>query len=262
MLKKLKQILGKEQETNRPNPEDAYAPKFPANPNFVTEPHRIKKLLQDIENTSPLCTVTFDGIKEEFSSSVLSINPLENQLILDELIPEQGNALLQRKQSLKLSTYCHGIHLAFKLDKIQAASSQGMAYYKADFPSRIYYPQRRKAPRIEITAIHIPFAGIASKNNISIGGSIFDISRSGLGIKLPDNRARIQRGDIIKKCRITIDDYDMEFDFVVRFAKRAGPNATQTNIGGHFENLSGKSQNKLSYFIASLERQEIRKQKA
>lgn len=263
MLKTLKKLLGAEQNNTQSDKEAIYRPNLPTNPNFVTEPHKIAKLLQDIEATSPLCTITFEGLKEEFSSSILTVNSLENQLILDELLPDRGNAILHRTKSLKLSTHFNGIHLAFKLDNIRQGSSQGMAYYKAGFPERIYYPQRRKAPRIEITSIYIPFAGIASKNNISIGGSVFDISRSGIGIKLPDNRSRIQRGDVIKKCSITLeDDYCLEFDLAVRFVKRAGAGNPQTNIGGHFENLSSKSQNKLSYFIASLERQEIRKQKA
>lgn len=262
MLKTLKKLLGTEKNTVRSEAEAIYHPKLPSNPNFVTEPHKIAKLLQDIEATSPLCTITFDGMKEEFSSSILTVNTLENQLILDELLPAQGNTILQRKKSLKLSTHFNGIHLAFKLGNVKTGSSQGMAYYKADFPNRIYYPQRRKAPRIEITTIYIPFTGIASKNNISIGGSVFDISRSGIGIKLPDNRSRIQRGDVIKKCNITLDDYTLEFDLAVRFVKRIGAGNPQTNIGGNFENLSTKSQNKLSYFLASLERQEIRKQKS
>ncbi len=261
MLGTLKNLFGKEKNNEKSDSEDGYEPRLPSNPNFLTDPYKISKLLQDIESVAPLCTITFEGCQEEFSSSILEIKTNTQQIILDELIPEHGNELLHTQKPLKLSTYYNGIHLAFKLNKIQIGSSRGIAYYKADFPQRIYYPQRRKAPRLEISSINIPFSGISGKNNSSIGGTVFDLSRTGIGIYLPDNRSRIQRGDTIKKCRIVLDEYRMEFDMAVRFVKKGSTNSVQTIIGGYFENLSNKSQNKLSFFVATLEREEIRKQK-
>ncbi|WP_305906576.1 flagellar regulator YcgR PilZN domain-containing protein [Methylomarinum sp. Ch1-1] len=262
MLRTLKSLFRKKQNANRFSSEEQYQPKSSSNPNFLTEPCKITRLLKDIESTAPLCTITLDGSSEEFSSSILDIKTGENKIILDELLPEYGNNLLHHKRSLKLSTYCNGIHLAFKLEKIQFGSSNGLTYYKARFPERIYYPQRRKAPRLEIITIKIPFTGIASKNNTSLGGHVFDLSRTGIGINLPDNRSRIQRGDRIKKCSIVVEGYRVDFDLTVRFVKKGGSSRTQTTFGGYFENLSTKSQNKLSYFITALEREEIRKQKA
>ncbi len=232
-----------------------------SNPNFLTAPHKITKLLQDIEKASPLCTIVIDDSKEEFSSSILNIQTAKKLILLDELTPQHGNKLVREKKTIKLSTYFNGIHLAFKLNKIQFGSAQGIVYYKADFPERIYYPQRRKSHRIEIKSLRIPFSGIANKNDASIGGHVFDLSRGGIGIKLSDSRVRLQRGDILKNCRFTLDDYCMEFDLIVRFAKRIGSTDPQTIIGGYFENTPPKSLNKLSYFITALEREEIRKQK-
>jgi hypothetical protein len=54
----------------------------------------------------------------------------------------------------------------------------------------------------------------------------------------------------------------MDFDLSVRFVKPVSAASAKVQIGGLFENLSAKSQSKLSYFITSLERVEIRKQKA
>jgi len=202
-----------------------------------------------------------DGSEEEFSSSILDIQTAKKSILLDELTPQHGNKLICKKKTIKLSTYFNGIHLAFKLNKIQFGSTHGIVYYKADFPERIYYPQRRKSHRIEIKSLRISFSGIANKNDASIGGYLFDLSRGGIGIKLQDNRTRLQRVDYLKNCRFTLDDHCMEFDLIVRFAKRISPTNPQTIIGGYFENTPPRSQNKLSYFITALEREEIRKQK-
>lgn len=232
------------------------------NPNFLTDPEKIVKLLGEIENSSPLCTIQIEGSGEEYSSSILGIKAEKNAIILDELIPKEGNTALQSQKALKLSTFHKGIHLSFSLTNIETGHSRGITYYKALIPERIYYPQRRRSPRIEISSIDIPFNGVAQRTGISVGGYLFDLSRGGAGIQVPVNRARVQRGDKIKNCQISFEDYVMDFEFSVRFVKPITVGSSKVQIGGFFENLSPKSQAKLSYFITSLERVEIRKQKA
>ncbi|WP_446809881.1 flagellar brake protein [Methylomonas sp. 2BW1-5-20] len=214
----------------------------------------------DIENSSPLCTVQVEG--EDFSSSILAVKLDKKTIILDELMPKHGNDLLLLSRLLKLSTFHKGIHLSFNLTDIEVGHSRGINYYKAPLPERVFYPQRRRTPRLEISSIDIPFSGVVQRTGISVGGSLFDLSRGGAGITVPVNRARVQRGDTIKNCQITFEDYVMDFDLSVRFVKPVSAASAKVQIGGLFENLSAKSQSKLSYFITSLERVEIRKQKA
>lgn len=231
------------------------------NPSFVTDPEKILKLLGEIEAGTPLCTVQIAGSNNEYSSSILGVKVDKNAILLDELVPTEGNIELQRSKALKLSAFHKGIHLSFNLANLETGHSRGITYYKAAIPDRVYYPQRRKSPRIEISAINIQFNGIAQRTGISVGGYLFDLSRGGAGIDVSVNRARIQRGDKIKNCQISFEDYVMDFDFNVRFVKPFAPGSSKVQVGGLFENLSVKSQSKLSYFITSLERLEIRKQK-
>lgn len=261
MFEKLKTLFSK-QEDNSSAIEEFYGLSPYENPNFITEPEKIANLLTEIEIGSPLCTVKVDGSDEEFSSSILGVKVDKDLIVLDELIPKEGNDLVRERKSVKLSTFHKGIHLSFSLADVEAGASRGISYYKARLPDRIYYPQRRRSPRIEISSIDIGFSGVSERTGISVNGYLFDLSRGGAGVDLSVNRARIQRGDRIKNCRISFEDYQMEFDFSVRFVRPASPSTGKIQIGGFFENLSSKSQSKLSYFIASLERVEIRKQKA
>jgi len=240
---------------------DLYDPEPSSNPNFLTDQRKIQTLLKEIEEASPLCTIIIEGTTEQFSSSLLDIQLESNQIILDELLPKHGNALLLANTNLKLSTIYNGIRLAFKLSDIQPGCSRGIAYYKSAIPDRIYYPQRRVSPRIQITTLNILFSGVSGRTKATIGGSIFDLSRNGIGISSPNNIARIQRGDSIKNCRISLDDQAINFDLIVRFVKTSSKGAGKTLIGGHFENLSSKGRNKLERFITSLEREEIRNRK-
>ncbi len=260
MLSKLKSLFSKGETIQLEESEDDLSP-F-ENPNFITNTDRIINLLCEIEVSSPLCTIQIDNAPEEYNSSILGIKPDKNLIILDELTPDEGNTYLQNTKSLKLSTYHKGIHLSFHLSEIELGYSRGITYYKASLPQRIFYPQRRHSPRIEISSIDIAFSGVSERTGISVNGYLFDLSRGGAGIDLPVNRARIQRGDRIKNCQIIFDDYEMNFDLSVRFVKQPSPTTSKMQIGGFFENVSNKSQSKLSYFITSLERVEIRKQKA
>lgn len=260
MFDKLKSLFSKE-EVDPSNEEDDDL-SFLENPNFITDQLKILNLLAEIEASSPLCTIKIENVEQEYNSSVLGIKIDKNIIVLDELVPQEGNIKLQNAKSLKLSTFHKGIHLSFGLSNIEIGHSRGITYYKAPLPKRIFYPQRRRAPRIEISSIDIAFSGVSERTGLSTSGYLFDLSRGGAGIELLQNRARIQRGDTIKNCQIVFEDYVMDFNFSVRFVKQPTPNSTKVQIGGLFENISNKSQSKLSYFITSLERVEIRKQKA
>ncbi len=229
------------------------------NPNFLTDLYRINKLLLNLVEHPQLCTVTFEDKKQSFSTSILEINPETKTIILDEMHPAQGNDLLKQQTKGKLSTHLDGIHLAFILEQPSEFNYQGIKAYRIKYPKRIYYPQRRNSPRVRIKSLHIPFAGICHRNQASAGGVVYDLSRTGAGLTLTNNHARIQRGDRIKNCHIHIDDHRLHFDLNIGFAKK--DRHGKTNIGGFFENLSNRDQNKLSTFVAQLERKHIRTNK-
>jgi len=231
-----------------------------SNPNFLTDQKKIQSLLKEIEQASPLCTITFEGSTEKFSSSILDIQLDNKQIILDELLPAHGNSLLKKTTKLKLSTLHKGIHLAFKLEHMTSGSSRGITYYKTEIPDRVFYPQRRTSPRIQITSMSIPFSGISERTQVSIGGLVYDLSRGGVGVSCPNNIARFQRGDLLKNCRITIDDQTINFDLAVRFVKTSS-GTRKTLVGGYFENIPSKSKNKIERFVAAIEREEIRNRK-
>ncbi len=263
MLSTLKQLLVKDQDDIlEDRQEEEYIPKRPENPNFITGPAEIEKLLKNIEQNAQLCTITFADNTDEFSSSILDVKVKEKCIYLDALSPERGNLLLENSKHVKLSTYLKGIHLAFKLTISDIYSAQGLAYYKASYPERIFYPQRRKSLRIKLTVSNVPFSGRISKNDASVRGSVYDISRNGIGIQLNSANTRVMRGDMIKGCSILLEGYRMEFDLQVRFTKRSQHGAQPALIVGTIEKLSNESQKELARFLISLERKEIRKKKS
>jgi c-di-GMP-binding flagellar brake protein YcgR len=232
------------------------------NPHFLYDYEKILKILGDIEANSPLCSVQLDHSRQQFSTSILSIDLEKQQIMLDELMPKEGNAELEKDKHLKLSAYHRGIHMSFNLDHVEIGVSRGIKYYKAAIPDEIYYPQRRKAPRIDISHSELQFNGISQRTGVPVSGYLFDLSRGGAGVNLPFNRAKILRGDHLTHCQIRFEDYVMDFEFDVRFVKPLYAGHSKLQVGGLFLKLSSKSQTRLSHFITSLEREEIRRLKA
>lgn len=257
MLETLKKIFIKP-ETQKDSVTEFYELESTTNPYFITHSDKINRLLRDIEETSPLCTVNIEGTSEEFSSSILDVQIENQKIILDELSPKHGNKLLVKRNNLKLSTYYNGINLAFRLSKMKVGSSCGIPYYKTAIPDRIYYPQQRTSPRIQISSLNIPFSGVSSKTKRSVSGQLVDLSRGGIGISIYNNRTRLERGDSIFHCHMTLDDFTIKFELTVGYIKTGKSKTSKTYLGGYFDGLPTKSLHKLEYFITSLEREKIR----
>jgi c-di-GMP-binding flagellar brake protein YcgR len=233
------------------------------NPNFVTEPVKILQILKAIESDSGFCTIELNNSDQTYNSHIIDVQEHKKIIILDELMPNSGNQLLQQSKQLKLTTYLNNIHLSIALTGLTAGHTQGMGYYKAPFPQRIYYPQRRKSPRITLTTHKMTFQGTSNRTNFSVGGTVVDISRHGIGIIIDNSIARIQRGDQLSHCILTLPDYSkIHFDLVVRFSKPYSNSRTKLIIGGHYSEIkSSKEQKQLEHFFAFAERSEIRRQK-
>ncbi len=232
------------------------------NPSFIIELDRIHKILAEVETYTPLCTIQIKGFEEKYNSTILGVEPESNVILIDELVPKEGNLKLKDADEIKLSAFHKGIHLSFTINRIETGISRGITFYKATIPSRMYYPQRRKGLRVEIRKSNVQFYGTSERTGAPVSGGVFDLSRGGAGINLPTNRARVMRGDRLVNCQISIEDYLMNFDFDVRFVRPLGGGSSNVQIGGVFSSLTSKSQSKLSHFITSLERLEIRRQKS
>lgn len=230
--------------------------------NFLTDPDRINSLLNEIQKTSLLCTLYIEGSKEVFSTSLIKNSLESNQLIFEELSPKSGNDLLMiKKNKVKLTTSINRVQISFLLTNIKRYRTDGITYNKAKKPKRIYYPQRRSAPRVLLDNKNIPFFGTLTTTNTPFAGFVFDISREGIGLEISNPTIPLEKGDSMKNCRITIDNYTIHFDLTICLVNPLHKIPGTIQIGTHIKNVPPKDQNRLEHFITSLERKEIRNRK-
>jgi len=234
----------------------------PGNPNFIKDPQKIIKLLQQIIESPPLCSVTVRNLNKTFFTSILEIQPENQLIIIDELTPASGNNLLNQHGELKLFTFINGLHLTFRLNGVTREQSGNQIVYKALLPETIYYPQRRSSPRIKADLTAIDFQGTSRDSGLLIKGIVSDLSRTGLCITLAKSGNDILYGDKLTNCLMLLPDGStFSFDLSVRSIRKHGRSDLQKQIGGHFNGLSPQNQHKLDRTICALERQQIRKRK-
>jgi c-di-GMP-binding flagellar brake protein YcgR len=232
------------------------------NPNFITDPQKISRLLQQIIESPPLCTVSIRNFNKTFFTSILEIQKEKGLVIFDELTPVSGNNLLSQCDVVRLSTFINGVHLTFDLKQITRDQAFNQIVYKALLPETIYYPQRRSSPRIQTDPATIDFQGISRDTGMLIKGYVLDISRTGLCVAFSKNGSNILSGDKLSSCLIQLPgESTFSFDLSVRSIRKVSPSSLQKQIGGFFNGLSPQNQNKLDRSICALERLQIRKRK-
>jgi c-di-GMP-binding flagellar brake protein YcgR len=232
------------------------------NPSFIVEPEKIIKLLQQVIESPPLCTVSLPNCNTTFFTSILEVQQEKSLVLFDRLTPQSGNHLLSQLGALKISTYINGVHLSFQLKGVIQDHSINPVVYKAHLPDSIYYPQRRSSPRIEIDINAINFQGTSRDTGLLIKGYVLDISRTGLCVDISKIGNNILSGDKLSNCLIQLPDKNtLEFDLSLRSIRKSMFNSSQRQIGGFFNGLSMQKQNKLDRTICALERQQIRKRK-
>ncbi len=233
-----------------------------SNPNFITNPVKIIRLLKDIESETAFCTITLSHSDETYTSHIIEVQEHKKQILLSRLLPNSGNAILEQCQSLKLTTYLNNIHLAIALSNVQATQNDTNDF-KAPLPSRIYYPQRRKSPRISITDFNLKFQGISDRTQLTIGGILYDLSYHGIGIIVDGSQVRIQCGDLLRNCILILPNQTkIHFDLLIRSIKPYTMSLKKLLIGGHFSLIkSSQEQHQLEKFFALAEHAAIKKQK-
>jgi c-di-GMP-binding flagellar brake protein YcgR len=262
MLNAIKRILSGNEEILSIEPADQPPVSDAENPKFIVAPRKILRLLSEVEHNIPLCTVAVDD-QGQFTSSIIGIDSDTGIIRLDELLPHSGNHLVGPQSVLKVSLIHKGIHLSFNLSHLQIDHERGIRFYSAPLPQRVYYPQRRNTPRVGASDQHLVFNAFHEKSQQTLTGTVFDLSRAGIGVEIPKSRVRLYPGDTLGHCRILLDNYPMDFNLQVRFVKNfPGNSSGKMQIGGAFVQLDNRSEHKLSHFIAGMERYELRKQKA
>ncbi len=141
-------------------------------------------VLRQLQDYRVLLTVQVGDSKERFTSAVLEVVQQAGYLVLDELSPKAGHALIRNSPTIHVRGILNGLEVKFETRVAQVGQEGGLSFYKVRLPERIDYPQRRQSHRVTVPlATGVPISLLMPDERI-VQGELRDISPEGLGMRV------------------------------------------------------------------------------
>lgn len=171
-------------------------PTFPDKPlpdsELITDMARVARLLDRLAKHHSLLTIVIPGQSEAFTSSVVEV--AEPHVLLDELLPNSGHALLLAQKKLQATGKLEGIDIRFVAELEAFDEQDGMVTYRVRLPARLEYRQRRSDFRAHIPISSVIRVVMVDDREHIFEGELYDISRGGAGIILPFDESVLEPG--------------------------------------------------------------------
>ncbi|KAB0548705.1 pilus assembly protein PilZ [Pseudomonas argentinensis] len=212
------------------------------------------RLLQ--HNHDPLILI-FQERNQRFQSYVIEIDRERNLLVLDEMIPSDGERYLQNGEPFSIESMHDGVRIAWDCPTgMRAGEYQGERCYIGTIPAEVHYHQRRNAFRAALRQseqVTVQLSG--TRLRAPLEGLMLDISASGCKIRLAgDTSQQLQPGQIYEDFCAQLPVGKLEAAVELRHA-RYDDKLDVTLAGLHFANLSGLQQRLIERFVYQLQRE-------
>ena len=221
----------------------------------VTEREEILHVLRSLVKGHKLVTVRLPGSDQTFSSTLLELDPRGGTLLMDELNPKAGHALIADVREFKLDTRVSGTDIAFA-GRVAAIDTSGkIAAYRVPLPTRVGVHQRRAAFRADVDlGAHIPVY-LETLDHASVTAELRDVSLGGLGLEIRRRPVNpLEAGQRLPSCTIQVPEGEpIRVQIEVRFIGRMR-NAPTLRMGARFVDPSPQCRRAIRQLVAALDR--------
>ena len=229
----------------------------PQPPKVLKAPVEIVANLRQLQQNHDPLIITFHERNQRFQSYVISVDRDKNLLILDELVPNDGERYLANGEAFNVEAFHEGVRVAWKCEQsVRITEHEGARCYFSPMPLEVTYHQRRsafRAPLKQSELIKIELAG--DKLRTAIPGHLLDISATGCKLRFPGNiSSSLQAGQVYER-------------FTARFPFGAMTTAIEmshvqyedkvdtTFVGARFHRINGQEQRLVERFVYQLQRE-------
>ncbi len=229
----------------------------PQPPKVLKAPVEIVANLRQLqENHDPLIVV-FEGRSQRFQSYVIEADRQKNQLILDEMIPNDAERFLHNGEPFRIESFHEGVRVAWECRQaVQISEHQGARCYVCPMPEQVHYHQRRNAYRASLKQsepVKIELAG--DKLKTPVQGQLLDISATGCKLRLSgDVTQGLKTGQVYERFTAQLPFGAMTAAVELRhmhYKEHLG----MTDAGVRFYRLSGLEQRQVERFVYQLQRE-------
>lgn len=224
----------------------------------ITNTERITELLLRIAQSRIGLSVHFSDHNVKYTSTLLEVNENRRIVILDELMPRDGNDLLMSNKMAHITAKLAGANIHFRGAVLKVENDSTHIRFLMTFPERLLYEQRRTTFRVRMNSGSIVSVTIRADSLVEFQGYLFDISSSGIGAYVEATADLLVREQPYY-CKIHLPGGKfVSGEFQVRFLKQ-DKRLQQLQVGGRFLNLPGPQRQTLDRFVMTLQRDAIKR---
>ena len=166
-------------------------------------------LLRKVCTEHYLLDLRFAHGPEAYQTAILELVPEAGYLVLDALLPTDGDEYTANVPAIKLRTRVHGIDLKFHSVITQRGVVDGTPFYKVPYPETVDYRQRRREHRVTVPLDKGVDVRIHARNGAIVTGEIRDLSPSGFSARIPRSDPSIFEAEDLRvgACEIDLPRY-------------------------------------------------------
>ena len=229
----------------------------PQPPKVLKAPVEIVANLRQLQQNHDPLIITFHERNQRFQSYVINVDRDKNLLILDELVPNDGERYLANGEAFNVEAFHEGVRVAWKCEQsVRITEHEGARCYFIPMPLEVTYHQRRsafRAPLKQSELIKIELAG--DKLRTAIPGHLLDISATGCKLRFPGNiSSSLQAGQVYERFTARFPFGAMTTAIEVRHVQYEEKIDT-TFVGARFHRINGQEQRLVERFVYQLQRE-------
>ncbi len=229
-------------------------------PQQVANHVQIVGLLRRLLDAHALVHISLPGENEYWLSAVIDVHPQDGYLLLDELTPRDGNAHMTQARRVIVSAQVQGVDISFATLLLGQGMSDGLVYYRLALPEQIRYWQRRASYRARVSAAKVIPVQLQQAQHPALPGELYDISAGGVGTHHKKHSGPVPMlGTVWDQCHIQLPGgQDIHCALEIRFIGRDDRNGN-LRLGGRFVDIARPQLKQVENFVATLERERLRK---
>lgn len=223
---------------------------------IVTNKTLIQDCLTQISaNNTPLALTIKDSAESTiYLSRIQSVDPAGEQIVLKQVLPSDWREKISPDSELEIKSHMNMGNIRFNGSMSTLDETADSPYCKLTFPTKIFRIQLRDYYRVSLAKIHSKVS-LQTEEDTTLHGKCRDISMSGAMLALPRDSARLEVGQRIEKCELSIDEIlDLNFEGEVRSLHEAG---SEVLAGMQFLGLSRAQLKPISAALNKIERKNI-----
>ncbi len=215
-------------------------------------------ILRAIMEKGELLTAHFDHGKNLILTSIVGVDPEQEEVILDFGANAEMNQKILASDRILFVTIHDRVKVQFTASRIEKIRFEGRDSFRIELPESLIKLQRREYYRVTTPIAHPLKCVIPIEGSQKIGISIVDISIGGIGVVLPQIETALEPGMTFPGCQLVLPDIGnivatMEIRNVFEVTLRNGNK--NKRAGCQFVDLPTNMQSMIQRYIIKVERE-------